>query len=116
MGYPESGIEILTGVGNRGVEVPIKDEKIDTEAAGPCQLLFNSTVVIVLPTRKRFSILIGTTGHSLEVEVSERSGPTIKIICPEASTGLSRSRSGACDHARDCEHRGGRAAHSRCRI
>ena len=92
MGYLECGIEILAGIGNRGVEVPIKDEKIDTEAVGPCQLLFYSTVVIVLPTRKRFTILIGTIGHSVEVEVSERSRPTIKIICAEASNGLSRSR------------------------
>ena len=33
MGYLESGIEILTGVGNRGVEVPIKDEKIEGDKA-----------------------------------------------------------------------------------
>jgi len=88
MGDFESGVEVIARLGDRRVEVPIKDEEIYPETAGLGELLFDSAGVVVLPAGKRLAVLIGPIGHALEVEVRERSGPAVEIVGAEAGTGL----------------------------
>jgi hypothetical protein len=71
-GNSQGGVKVFAGCVDRGVEVPLVNEEIDSKVVGQCQLSFDRAIIAVLPTSEGFALLIGAAGQSLEMEICER--------------------------------------------
>ena len=88
MGDLECGVKILARIIGRSVEIPIKDEKVDAKAVRPSELLLHCTGRVVLPAGEGLTILVGAKWQPLEMDIGERSGPSIEVIRTKASVSL----------------------------